>query len=311
MAFITFVAVLLIEQIRPLPYAWLVLQPLSRFADRLEVTFNAGEHRYGVLAWLAGVGGLTLLVALIYAALYGLSPVLGWLWTVFVLYLTLGFRRFSHYFSDIQFALRMDDLAHARALLTQWTGRPAAALSPAQIARLAIEEALGAAHHHVFGVLLCFVVLPGPCGAVLYRVAAFLAERWGGRGEVEGDAFGDFARRAFALIDWLPARLTAASFAVVGNFEDAVYGWRTQADRWPPGGLGGGVGIVLASAAGALGVRLGDDSVPLDADEASDGVRNGSVADVDTMQSTVGLLWRALLLCLMLLLLVGLAGLVS
>ena len=319
MAFITFVAVLLIEQIRPLPYAWLVQQPLGRFADRLAATFDAGERRHGLLAWLAGVGGLMLCAAGVYAALYWLSPLLGWLWTVFILYLTLGFRRFSHYYSDIQFALRMDDLAHARALLAQWSGRPTAALSVAQVARLAIEEALGAAHHHVFGVLLCFVVLPGPCGAVLYRVAALLAERWGAGGDVDGDHFGDFARRAFALIDWLPARLSAASFAVVGNFEEAIYGWRTQADSWPRGALGPGVGIVLASAAGALGVRLGEEwggrgegGVGAGSEAAGgDATRNGAVADVETMQSAVGLLWRSLLLCLLLLLLVGLASLIS
>ena len=122
-------------------------------------------------------------------------------------------------------------------------------------------------------------------------------------------------RQAFALIDWLPLRVTAAGFAIVGNFEDAIYCWRTQADRWPediPGSaLGSGIGIVLASGAGALGVRLGMPVVEAGviADRAEIGT--GDEADADFMQSAVGLIWRALLLWLLLLLLLSLASLVG
>jgi cobalamin biosynthesis protein CobD/CbiB len=51
----------------------------------------------------------------------------------------------------------------------------------------------------------------------------------------------------------MPIRVTAASFAVVGDFEGAAHCWRTQAVSWPEAGSG----ILLASGAGALGVRLG------------------------------------------------------
>lgn len=174
-------------------------------------------------------------------------------------------------------------------------GRPSVLLG---VARLAIEQVLGASHRHVFGVLVCFLLLPGPCGAVLYRASAFLAEAWGKRNDEEYGDFASFARQTFAIIDWLPVRLTAAGFAVVGDFEDAVYCWRTQADRWPDDGLG----IVLASGAGALGVRLGM-PVP-EAGSRVDRVEigPGDEADVDFMESAVGLVWRALVLwCLLLL----------
>src|SRR2546425_532233 len=93
-----------------------------------------------------------------------------------------------------------------------------------EVIRLVIEEALLASHRHVFGVLLWYVLLPGPSGAILYRLAAFLAARWQGLG-----AFGRFAQQAFYVLDWPAVRLTAAAFALVGDFEDAVYCWRTQA----------------------------------------------------------------------------------
>ena len=106
-------------------------------------------------------------------------------------------------------------------------------------------------------------------------------------------------------------RLTAAGFAVVGNFEDAIYCWRSQSGKWSDNPFGRGIGIVLASGAGALGVRLGmpvaENGEPTDRAE----VGIGDEADVDFMQSAVGLVWRALLLWLSLILLIGLAGLLG
>jgi len=161
----------------------------------------------------------------------------------------MGFRQSSRHYTGIQLALRTGDVAQARRLLAEWRGRAADGRSSSEIARLAIEEALCASHRRVFGVFVCILLLPGRCGAVLYRLSAFLADSWGGRGGAEDGDFGAFARRTFAIIDWLPVRLTAAAFAIVGDFEDAVYCWRTRADQCP----GDGLGVVLASGAGSFG----------------------------------------------------------
>ena len=48
--------------------------------------------------------------------------------------------------------------------------------------------------------------------------------------------------------------VTMTVVMVMGDFEDAVYCWRSQAKTW--GNYA--TGILLASAAGALGVKLGD-----------------------------------------------------
>lgn len=319
MALFSLIAVLLIEQLWPLPYRWAVHAPLQQLALGLERLFNAGERRQGMIAWLVAVCGLVLVSAGVYAILYALNPLLAWLWNVLILYLTMGFRQFSHYYTDIQLALRMGDLPHARTLLAQWCGRSADGLSSSEIARLAIEKALGASHRHVFGVLVCFVLLPGPSGAVLYRAAAFFAEVWGQRKDADLGHFGEFSRQAYVLIDWLPLRVTAACFAIVGNFEDAVYCWRNQADRWSDSGpdgkpvadFGSGIGIVLASGAGALGICLGKPVVRAGEITARAEMGTGAEADVDSMQSAVGLVWRALLLWLLFLLLMGFASLIS
>ena len=65
------------------------------------------------------------------------------------------------------------------------------------------------------------------------------------------------ARALLMALDWMPVRLTALSFAVVGDFEDAVACWRTQAARWSAQEGGMTIGILLAAGGGALGVQLG------------------------------------------------------
>ena len=83
------------------------------------------------------------------------------------------------------------------------------------------------------------------------------------------------------------------------------YCWRTQAGHWPDHNAG----IVLSGGAGALGVQLG---LPL-AEGAEVGeaaaLGLGEAADIDFMQSAVGLVWRATVLWMLLLLLLGLASL--
>lgn len=305
MSFLSLIAVFLIEQLQPLHYRRVVEEPLVAWADFIESRFDAGEYRHGVIAWCLAVLAPVILLAVIYGFLCSISPLLGLLLNVGILYLTLGFRQFSHYYNDIQIALQTDDLPRARHLLSEWRGRSADGLGSQEIARLSIETGLIAAHRHVFAVILAFVLLPGPCGALLYRMAAVVRDRWQAGSSVESGDFFKFSTRIFSIIDWLPSRVTASAFAIVGDFEDALYCWRSQAGQWPDRNAG----IVLASGAGALGIRLG---LPLvEGAEVGEGAELGlgDPADVDFMQSAVGLVWRATVLWMLLLLLLGLASL--
>ena len=298
MSLLSLIVTLLIEQFRPLDYARWIATPLRALADLCERNVNAGTYGQGVLGWslIAGIG--TLAAAIVFFLLDRANPLLALAWNVFILYLTMGFRQFSHHFTEIHLALRMGEIERARALLAEWRGVPSEMWSSNEIARQSIEHALAASHRHVFGVLFWFVVLPGPSGAVLYRCSALLSERWADKVS-DREPFGRFAVRAFQWIDWLPQRVTATGFAIVGDFEDAVRCWRSRAGAW----RGGSSDIVLAAGAGALGVRLTE---PGDTDAAD---CPGAEADVDCMQSAVGLVWRALVLWLLLLFMLGLASL--
>jgi adenosylcobinamide-phosphate synthase len=307
MTLISIIVVLLIEQVQALPVQRLVLDPVARLAGVLEEKFNDGGRSHGAIAWGLGVALPAALVSLLHGLLMHFQPLLAFLLGIGVLYLTMGFRQFSHFFTGIHLALRQGETDHARQLLAQWRRRAGDRLTSGEIARLAIETGLLASHRHVFAPLLWFVVL-GPAGALFYRLAHSFDELWGCRSEIEFGEFGQFAHQAFVLIDWLPIRVTAASFAVVGDFEDAVHCWRTQADRWPDGGSG----ILLASGAGALGVRLGMQVHDAIQEMGESGDRPelglGEDADPDFMQSTIGLVWRSLVLGLAVLALIWVSG---
>jgi cobalamin biosynthesis protein CobD/CbiB len=304
MSLLSLAAALLLEQWRPLADRRRLYALLARYATFLEGLFNAGETRQGAIAWVIAVLPVVFGAWLVYAATYSASPLFALLLNVAALYLTMGFRQRSHFFTDIHLALKENDLEKARDTLSAWRQASCAGLDREAITRLAIEEALVASHRYVFAVVFWFVLLPGPTGAILYRLSMFLHDRWGANTSPELERFSHFARRAFAALDWLPVRFTAAAFAVVGDFEDAVFCWRTQAESWPDPALG----IVLASGAGAIGVKLG---MPILAggevvDRPELGL--GDPADTGHLDSTVGLVWRALVVWLLLLLLIALAG---
>ncbi|HEV8096977.1 MAG TPA: CobD/CbiB family protein [Burkholderiales bacterium] len=298
MAVIAIIAALLLEQWHPLGDRKIWRAAISSYAEWLETTFNAGEQRHGTIAWLVAVVPPVAGSIALYAFLVWLEPLLALAFNIAALYVTLGFRQFSHYFTSLHAALREGDLDRARQEIAAWRGQAAMHRSREEVMRLAIEQALISSHRHVFGVLFWFVLLPGPSGAILYRLAMYLRDRWGKLG-----AFGRTAGQVYAILEWPAARLTAAAFAVVGDFEDAVYCWRTQARAWPDPYMG----VVLAAGAGAMGVRLGMPLAEPGGVESRPALGVGEAADLPFLDTTVGLLWRALVLWVFVLLVVSAA----
>lgn len=311
MSLLSLVFALLIEQLRPLSLRKYLNAWLIAYADFFQRNFNAGQIKHGQIAWGLAVVLPLLGTLIFYWILAAQHMFFAWAFCVLVLYLTMGFRQFSHYYTNIHKALRNNDLQRARDLLSVWRNEPCDELGTEEVVRLTIEEALLATHRNVFAVVVWFVIFMllglGPIGAILYRLARFLNTHWGLSAEPELRNFGNFAAQFYQWLEWLPVRMTAATFAIVGNFEDAIYCWRTQASGWPDAEGG----IILASGAGALGVRLGMPVAQFDISAERPELGVGDDADVDFMQSAIGLVWRALVFWLILLLLLTLVGMAS
>ncbi|WP_151448265.1 CobD/CbiB family protein [Lacisediminimonas profundi] len=314
MTFFSILIALLIEQLKPLRADNPVYNAVKLLATKVEGGFNAGMREHGRLGWFVMVGALIVPTILVYWICARISPLLALAWNILVVYLTLGLRHYSHYFTSIQLALNSGDVDNARTLLAEWTKQDTRGLEIGEISRLAVEKALVTTHRSVFGVFFWFLMPLGPAGAVLYRVSEYLSRAWNEPDHMQNEAFGRFAAQAYYWIDWVPARLTAAAFAVVGNFEDAVYAWRNFAHRWHDETMG----IILSAGGGAMGVRLGSpaenatallpaDAAVIDSIDVEADVLPGDEPSPRALQSTVGLVWRALLLWMLLLLLLSLA----
>lgn len=329
MSFFAVLFALLIEQAKPLPKDNPIHHALVAWVGWTGRTFDAGRPHHAWVVWAVGVLTPTLVVAVAWWWIHRWSALAGLLTMVALLYLTLGFRQFSHFFTDIREALTRGDEVEARRLLAEWRHLDASEMPRTDLLRHVIEHALLAAHRHVFGVFFWFVLLAalglGPAGAVFYRMAEFASRYWGYRHRAldapANEGLLKVARHAFNRIDHVPARLTAFGFAVVGNFEEAVAGWRRDAALWRHANEG----IILAAAAGAVGVQLGGTAAPgvtpdrsktfasgVEADHASaEGATPGLPPQLGHLQSVVGLVWRSVLLWLLLLALLSVAALVA
>lgn len=303
MAFFSMLAAVALEHVRPLRQPLPHYRAYARAIRQLEIKLDGGEYGHGVLAWGLAVVPLLLGVGLIAWLLDGIHPLLAWAWNIGVLYFTLGFKYYSDDAEAIARELRAGNIDSARTHMALWLGGRRGEdteMSPDDIIRITIEQIFSASLRQMFGVLFWFVVLSGfgPVGAVLYRATSILSRRWN-----EGE-FSEFAGAAFHVINWVPARLTALTYAIAGDFEDAMYCWRTQATSWPDQEAG----IVLAAGAGAMGVRLG---MPLN---VSSPVRErpelglNQAPEPDHIDSAVSMVWRGLTIWLVVGILLVIAG---
>ncbi|WP_027015421.1 CobD/CbiB family protein [Comamonas composti] len=329
MSFFAILIALLIEQARPLAPGNLAHAGYRAWTVSVRRNFDAGQSHHGWLAWVVAVVLPCLLVLGIYL---GLRWSAGWplvlLWNVAVLYATLGFRQFSHHFTRIRDALDAGDEYAARTALAQWQQVDASEVPRSEVVRHVLEYSVLAAHRHVFGVLFWFSILSalglGPVGAVLYRMTEYLSRSWTPYGGDEGQSISQrlqaAARQAWTVIDWLPARLTALLFAVVGSFEEAIEGWRFHAQRFP----NDNDGVILAATSGAINVRLGGEALKRSESASSMGedeqaldwqgsgeATPGRKPELGHLRSVVGLVWRTVVVWMLLLALLSVARLLG
>lgn len=168
-----------------------------------------------------------------------------------LLYLALGGRSLAQHALRVARKLEQDDLGGARHAVAMLVSRDAGSLNSSQISTATVESVLENGNDAVFGALFWFLLLGAP-GVVLYRLANTLDAMWGYRTARYTD-FGWLAARADDVFNWAPARLTAVSYALLGDTRQALACWRGQAPHWP----GINPGAVMASGAGALNRTLG------------------------------------------------------
>ncbi len=292
---------LLLEHFHPLTQPAAHYRTFAAYSDWLRDKLDGGEPQQGLIAWCAAVLPALVAVFFVHVWLAHFSAVLGALFGAAVLYFTGGFKYYARAAEDVAQVLDAGEVGQAREALGRWGNVDAAQFGVHDLARVATERVLALSHRQLFGPLFWFVALAflGPVGPVLYRLSSILDRRW-----ARGDAFGQFAKWVFHWLDWPAVRVTALSFAIAGDFEDAVYCWRTQGADWPDAEEG----KVLAAGAGALGVRLGLPLPLADTLLPRPELGLGDEAQAQHIGGAVSLIWRSLALWLALGVLFAVAG---
>jgi adenosylcobinamide-phosphate synthase len=242
----------LLDRLLGEPRRWHPLVGFGRLADAVERALRRGAPGHAVGNRLRGLAAWALLVLPCVALAWWFAhPVLDAL----LLWLALGGRSLAEHARAIRAPLATGDLQTARERVGMIVSRDTAQLDETGVAKAAVESVLENGNDAVFGALFWFF-LAGGAGAVLFRLANTLDAMWGYK-DARRRYFGWAAARIDDLLNYLPARLTALTYALFGHTQNALNCWRTQAQAWSSPNAG----PVMAAGAGALKVGLGGTAV--------------------------------------------------
>lgn len=291
------VAALLLDRWWGEPARFHPLVGFGKLAGWLETRLNrVSSFVHGIIAWCLAVLPPTLLVAWLATLasgfwLYALNALCGWL--------AIGWHSLRQHAHWVEQALMADDLAQARQKVGWLVSRDTSQLDAAGVNRACIESLLENGSDAVFAPLFWLLVGGAPA-VVLYRLSNTLDAMWGYR-TARFERFGKWAARVDDVLNWIPARLTALTYALCGQFAVALQAWRDQGSQW----YSPNAGVVMAAGAGALQLQLGGSAVYAGQTRPRPALGSGAMPTVADIARAVRLLDRGVYLWAGLALLVG------
>lgn len=272
----------------------------GKLASNLEQRLNTGTAKK-----LKGVLALSLLLIPIIIALYYLEqltlsePIAHVAFSSFILYSALGWQSLKEHATAIIKPLTQRRLSEARKKVSLIVSRDTQHLSTEEVASAGTESVLENGADAIFSAIFWFIV-GGVPGLVLYRLVNTLDAMWGYKNNRYKD-FGWAPARLDDLMNYLPARLTALSYALCGQTRYALQCWKTQGHLWKSPNAG----PVMAAGAGALDVKLGGSACYHDILEKRPqlGPSQGQAPYAQSIQDALKLIKRSLILwCIVLVL---------
>lgn len=299
------VAAVLLDRWLGEPRRWHPLVGFGRLAGRVEQWLNRlPDHKARSIT--LGLAGVLIVVLPVLSVAEMLRWTLnGWLYLllqVAVLYFALSIRGLTEHGRAVSEALHRGDLEGAREQVSRIVSRKADELNEHGVATAASESMLENGADAVFASLFWFLVAGIP-GVLLHRMANTLDAMWGYRNE-RYLYFGRVAARLDDALNWIPARLTAITYALLGNTRLAWRCWQTQAPQWDSPNAG----PVMAAGAGALRISLGGPAPYASGIRQRPVLGSGPDASANTVDEAIGLVQRGVWLWLWVLELVAVVG---
>ena len=276
---------------------WHPLVGFGAMADTIEQRLNmsGASRRVGIAAWMLAVLPLTL-----FAWLVRSMVAFPWLIDTVLLYFALGGRSLIEHIERVGADLAAGNIDAAREHVGWIVSRNTAELDEAGVSKACVESALENGNDAIFGTLFWFALLGGP-GVVLFRLANTLDAMWGYKTS-RFLHFGWAAARIDDVLNFIPARLTALTYALLsgtlGGTRRALACWQRQATTWESPNAG----PVMSTGAGSLGLALGGAAIYHGQLEERPQLGAGRPARGEDIPRVVALLRRSILLWLVVIL---------
>ncbi|WP_323750361.1 adenosylcobinamide-phosphate synthase CbiB [Marinobacter sp.] len=280
------------------PRRWHPLVGFGHAVALIERSLNRCPQKSGPSIVSGGLAAVLLMVPVVALALAAQALLTGWVALVVqvvVLWLAIALRGLAEHGKAVSGALLQGNGEQAREAVGRIVSRDAGALSDSGVAAAAAESMLENGADAVFASLFWFLVAGLP-GVVLHRMVNTLDAMWGYRNE-RYLYFGRFAARLDDLMNWMPARLTALTYALLGNTRLAMKCWFSQAKAWDSPNAG----PVMAAGAGALAVSLGGPAPYASGIKQRPRLGCGPEATAQTVEGAIALVQRGVGLWLILL----------
>ena len=303
MTFLVILIALAIDYVFGEPKRFHPLVGFGRWVDWIEKTLNQTLNNSLSLR-LRGIVALFLAVFPIIFFVMGLrslfqSPYV-YIFDALIVALCIGHKSLIQHAMAVMKPLLKSDINAARSAVAMIVSRDTANLNENEISKATIESVLENGSDAIFAALFWYVVA-GLLGVVLYRLVNTLDAMWGYKTE-RFLYFGWFAARLDDVLNFIPARLSALSYAMAGQFNSAIKCWRDQGKLW----YSINAGPVMAAGAGAIEVKLGGDSIYHGKLKSRPVLGLGSEANASHIDKAARLVTRAVLIWLAAILLITL-----
>lgn len=252
------IAAVLLDALLGEPSRFHPLAGFGQLANHVERLLNKDRSSpasriIGLLSWLLL---LTPFVMLGYFLTHAITnSLIIWLTNVLLLYFSIGARSLTQHAQQIYVPLSQHNLDEARHTISMIVSRDTNQLNENEIATATVESVLENGNDAIFGAIFWFILLGG-AGTLMFRLANTLDAMWGYK-TPRFLHFGWAAARIDDLLNLIPARLTALSYALCGHTISALRCWSSQARTW----YSPNAGPVMATGAGALQIKLGGAAV--------------------------------------------------
>jgi len=228
-------------------HRWHPVAAFGRWAHQVEHICYQHRIRHGILAWCITVAAPLTLIYLLHQCFWLWSEVLAIFFDALLIWCCIGWKSLLQHVGEVFNSI---DMGTARAKVSYIVSRDTTHMDREDIHRAALESLSENASDSVVAPMF-MLILFGPMGIVFYRMCNTLDAMWGYK-NIRYYYFGRCAARVDDVLNWVPARLTAAFYLLLAHIKPKSCMLKQAKEHvsinagWPETAL-----------AYALGVRLG------------------------------------------------------